>query len=165
MCLLARWWYHMIVSRVRRTSTAPSRTVFTHHIFTLELHTYCYFPRSLSPVSILYKMRSPFTLLFASIYLLPHVSAELHSSGLSIDTVGGQNVYNDAATKAACAAYAGRNTGSEQWDTCPDCAMVSSPRRSMERRGNEVVGLELTLEANGWRPSFLQLARISYWGR
>ncbi|KAL0571433.1 hypothetical protein V5O48_010523 [Marasmius crinis-equi] len=28
---------------------------------------------------------------------------------------------DDAATQKACNAYKGRNTGSKQWDTCPDC--------------------------------------------
>ncbi|KAF2686263.1 hypothetical protein K458DRAFT_363962 [Lentithecium fluviatile CBS 122367] len=55
---------------------------------------------------------------FASI-----ASADLHYSGLCVDRVGGQNVYNDAATKAACGNYLMRNTGSKQWDTCPDCVM------------------------------------------
>lgn len=55
----------------------------------------------------------------------PLASASLHNSGLCVDYVGDQAVYNDAATKAACTAYKNRNTGGEQWDTCPDCAMVS----------------------------------------
>jgi hypothetical protein len=116
-------------------------------------------------VPLPYKMYFPSTLLFTATFLLPLASAELHSSGLCIDTIGGQNVYNDAATKAACAAYAARNTGSEQWDTCPDCAMVSIPRPSTIRIGNEEVGCELTFVANRWRASFLQLAREAYWGR
>ncbi|KAF2712186.1 hypothetical protein K504DRAFT_452414 [Pleomassaria siparia CBS 279.74] len=29
---------------------------------------------------------------------------------------------NNAATAAACAAYKNRNTGTKQWDTCPDCS-------------------------------------------
>ncbi|KAF2443217.1 hypothetical protein P171DRAFT_464786 [Karstenula rhodostoma CBS 690.94] len=61
--------------------------------------------------------------IFATTLLAPLVAADLHWSGLCVDTIGGQTVYNDAATKAACAAYAGRNTGSKQWDTCPDCVM------------------------------------------
>ncbi|KAK3209366.1 hypothetical protein GRF29_69g1545995 [Pseudopithomyces chartarum] len=56
--------------------------------------------------------------LFASI-----ATADLHYSGLCVDYVGDQPVYNDAATQAACTAYKNRNTGGEQWDTCPDCAM------------------------------------------
>ncbi|KAG8162005.1 hypothetical protein KVR01_007770 [Diaporthe batatas] len=28
---------------------------------------------------------------------------------------------NNAATDAACIKYRNRNTGKEQWDTCPDC--------------------------------------------
>ena len=57
--------------------------------------------------------------------LAPLASASLHNSGLCVDYIGDQAVYNDAATKAACTAYKNRNTGGEQWDTCPDCAMVS----------------------------------------
>ncbi|KAF6790007.1 hypothetical protein CSOJ01_14662 [Colletotrichum sojae] len=30
---------------------------------------------------------------------------------------------NAEATKKACAAYRKRNTGSKQWDTCPDCTV------------------------------------------
>lgn len=52
------------------------------------------------------------------------VSAELHVQGLCVDSVGGQYVYNEAATKAMCEAYKNRNTGNEQWDKCPDCVMV-----------------------------------------
>lgn len=71
-------------------------------------------------------MRFSATLLLSSLTLFaPFATAELHNSGLCIDTIGGQTVYNDAATKAACEAYRNRNTGGEQWDTCPDCAMVS----------------------------------------
>lgn len=35
-------------------------------------------------------------------------------------------IQNNLATKAACAAYRNRNTGTNQWDTCPDCVAVSS---------------------------------------
>jgi len=51
-------------------------------------------------------------------------TADLHYSGLCIDKIGGQNVYNDVATRAACGNYQVRNTGGKQWDTCPDCTMV-----------------------------------------
>ncbi|KAL0576019.1 hypothetical protein V5O48_005964 [Marasmius crinis-equi] len=30
---------------------------------------------------------------------------------------------NPDATRAACHAYRNRNTGSNQWDTCPDCTV------------------------------------------
>ncbi|KAF1976234.1 hypothetical protein BU23DRAFT_551708 [Bimuria novae-zelandiae CBS 107.79] len=55
--------------------------------------------------------------------LAPLVTADLHWSGICIDQKGGQSVYNDAATKAACAAHSKRNTGSKQWDICPDCTI------------------------------------------
>jgi hypothetical protein len=57
------------------------------------------------------------------------VSADLHSDAVCFDNIGGQNVYNEAATKAACTSYLNRNTGSEQWDTCPDCTMVCPSER------------------------------------
>lgn len=51
-------------------------------------------------------------------------TATLHYNALCVDHVAGQNVYNDKATRAACGNYFMRNTGGEQWDTCPDCGMV-----------------------------------------
>jgi hypothetical protein len=71
-------------------------------------------------------MRSEFTTFFAVIALIaPLASADLHSDAVCFDGVGGQNVYNEAATNAACTSYFRRNTGNEQWDICPDCIMVS----------------------------------------
>lgn len=32
---------------------------------------------------------------------------------------------NNQATEDACTRYRNRNTGNEQWDTCPDCSTVS----------------------------------------
>jgi len=52
------------------------------------------------------------------------VSADVHPQGLCVDLVGGQYVYNDAATKAMCTSYKNRNTGNNDWDKCPDCTMV-----------------------------------------
>lgn len=72
-----------------------------------------------------FKMHFSSTIVFAAALLAPIVTADIHWSGLCINSVGGQYVYNDVATKAACAAYAKRNTGTKQFDTCPDCAMVS----------------------------------------
>ena len=70
------------------------------------------------------KMRSPSTILLLTTLLAPFVAAEIHTDAVCIDTKGGASVYNEAATKAACGNYKERNTGSNQWDTCPDCAMV-----------------------------------------
>jgi hypothetical protein len=69
-------------------------------------------------------MRSSSTLVLLSVFVTSFVSAGLHSDGVCFDAVGGQNVYNIAATTAACESYLARNTGGEQWDTCPDCTMV-----------------------------------------
>ncbi|KAI8941990.1 hypothetical protein NX059_000100 [Plenodomus lindquistii] len=55
--------------------------------------------------------------------LTSFVAADLHHSGVCVDKIGGQNVYNKEATAAACAAYLKRNTGENQWDQCPDCAV------------------------------------------
>ncbi|RMZ72238.1 delta(24(24))-sterol reductase [Pyrenophora seminiperda CCB06] len=52
------------------------------------------------------------------------MGAKLHPQGLCIDSVGGQYVYNEAATKATCEAYKNRNKGGEQWNQCPDCKMT-----------------------------------------
>jgi hypothetical protein len=75
-------------------------------------------------------MRASSTLITIAALLVPFASAELHSDALCVDKIGGQAVYNQAATTAACTAYRNRNTGGEQWDTCPDCVMVSLDRRA-----------------------------------
>ncbi|OJJ52558.1 hypothetical protein ASPSYDRAFT_51970 [Aspergillus sydowii CBS 593.65] len=52
--------------------------------------------------------------------------ADLHVQGVCIDTPGqGVEVYNRLATEKACEAYKSRNTGSEQWDQCPDCTILN----------------------------------------
>ncbi|KAJ4301736.1 hypothetical protein N0V90_003829 [Kalmusia sp. IMI 367209] len=66
------------------------------------------------------------TSILAVISLAIMATADLHYSGLCIDNVGGQKVFNDAATRAACGNYQVRNTGSAQWDTCPDCEIVTT---------------------------------------
>ncbi|ORY15726.1 hypothetical protein BCR34DRAFT_477555 [Clohesyomyces aquaticus] len=63
------------------------------------------------------------TLVITLSIFLPLVSADLHTAALCVDFEGGQAVYNSAATLAMCSAYAARNTGGEQWDTCPDCVL------------------------------------------
>ncbi|KAH7065751.1 hypothetical protein BKA63DRAFT_164194 [Paraphoma chrysanthemicola] len=68
-------------------------------------------------------MRAASTILFVLGLIAPFARADLHSDGVCIDKIGGQNVYNAAATKAACTAYLQRNTGNKQWDQCPDCTM------------------------------------------
>ncbi|OJJ78793.1 uncharacterized protein ASPGLDRAFT_30381 [Aspergillus glaucus CBS 516.65] len=52
--------------------------------------------------------------------------ADIHTQGVCIDTPGsGVQVYNKAATEKTCDAYKNRNTGSKQWDQCPDCTLKS----------------------------------------
>ncbi|CAI6337613.1 unnamed protein product [Periconia digitata] len=63
------------------------------------------------------------TLLFT---LTSRTAAELHTNGVCYKSVGGQAVYDEAATVASCGNYFMRNTGGEQWDTCPDCVMVKT---------------------------------------
>ncbi|TGO44906.1 hypothetical protein BELL_2433g00010 [Botrytis elliptica] len=60
--------------------------------------------------------------------------ADLHTRGWCTDfkQVGyiKSTPNNNGATKAACAAYKKRNTGTQQWDTCPDCTpqqLANSP--------------------------------------
>jgi hypothetical protein len=71
-------------------------------------------------------MRTSSTLLGLFALVASFVSADLHSDAVCFDSVGGQNVYNEIATRAACTSYLQRNTGGEQWDTCPDCTMVGA---------------------------------------
>ncbi|KAF2174730.1 hypothetical protein K469DRAFT_725304 [Zopfia rhizophila CBS 207.26] len=54
-------------------------------------------------------------------FLSTSVLADLHASGLCVDNISGKSVYNADATTQACTSYLNRNTGSKQWDTCPDC--------------------------------------------
>ncbi|KAF2027987.1 hypothetical protein EK21DRAFT_114335 [Setomelanomma holmii] len=68
-------------------------------------------------------MRTSSAVLVVLSMLAPFATADLHSDGICAVNIGGRNVYSDAATKAACAAYLQRNTGDEQWDQCPDCTM------------------------------------------
>ncbi|KAF7954165.1 hypothetical protein EAE96_005296 [Botrytis aclada] len=51
--------------------------------------------------------------------------ADLHVNGICVDEKSGVNVYNADATAKTCTNYKNRNTGSEQWDTCPDCTMIT----------------------------------------
>ncbi|CCD44420.1 hypothetical protein ACHAPC_002499 [Botrytis cinerea] len=52
--------------------------------------------------------------------------ADLHTNGICVDYKGGANVYNADATAATCTNYKNRNTGSKQWDQCPDCTMITT---------------------------------------
>ncbi|PSN60263.1 hypothetical protein BS50DRAFT_681761 [Corynespora cassiicola Philippines] len=58
-----------------------------------------------------------------SMLLAPLVAADLHNVGICVDHKGKTTVYNSNATQAACRDYLARNTGSKQWDQCPDCTM------------------------------------------
>ncbi|KAJ4418780.1 hypothetical protein N0V82_005345 [Gnomoniopsis sp. IMI 355080] len=55
--------------------------------------------------------------------------ADLHSSAYCVDIEpatsfkqGQVDTENNSATGLACSAYRARNTGTNQWDTCPDCS-------------------------------------------
>ncbi|KAF2190387.1 hypothetical protein K469DRAFT_697661 [Zopfia rhizophila CBS 207.26] len=56
--------------------------------------------------------------------LASSVLGDLHNAGICVNKVGGQSVYAKDATLQACSSYLNRNTGSKQWDTCPDCQTV-----------------------------------------
>ncbi|KAG4422437.1 hypothetical protein IFR04_004461 [Cadophora malorum] len=50
---------------------------------------------------------------------------------------------NDPATIAACNAYRRRNTGTKQWDTCPDCTVVQNNEiKACESLGKHLGGDE-----------------------
>ncbi|KAF2736255.1 hypothetical protein EJ04DRAFT_562675 [Polyplosphaeria fusca] len=66
--------------------------------------------------------------------------AALHFSGVCINIEGGANVYNEEATKNACAAYQTRNTGEKQWDTCPDCEMTTIGGVELCHSGEQHIG-------------------------
>ncbi|PIG88406.1 hypothetical protein AARAC_004608 [Aspergillus arachidicola] len=55
--------------------------------------------------------------------LAASVVADLHYTGVCVDSSGGVDTYNRDATEKACAAYKNRNTGNKQWDQCPDCTV------------------------------------------
>ncbi|KAJ5103583.1 hypothetical protein N7532_004112 [Penicillium argentinense] len=72
--------------------------------------------------------------------------ADLHTQGVCIDTPGeGVEVYNKAATEKACDAYKNRNTGSNQWDQCPDCTLKNEKDLLYycESQGSHIGGDEL----------------------
>ncbi|KAF1917407.1 hypothetical protein BDU57DRAFT_546691 [Ampelomyces quisqualis] len=68
-------------------------------------------------------MRASSAFLALCVLITPFASADLHSDGVCVNRIGGQNVYNAAATISACNSYMNRNTGNKQWDVCPDCTM------------------------------------------
>jgi hypothetical protein len=50
---------------------------------------------------------------------------------------------NDPATIAACNAYRRRNTGTKQWDTCPDCTVIQvNEIKECESKGKHLGGDE-----------------------
>ncbi|PWY83998.1 hypothetical protein BO83DRAFT_384436 [Aspergillus eucalypticola CBS 122712] len=66
-----------------------------------------------------------FTALFVTVFATGAL-ADLHYTGLCYDSPGKDvKVFNKAATEKACASYKNRNTGSQQWDQCPDCTVLS----------------------------------------
>ncbi|PQE07272.1 hypothetical protein CJF31_00004966 [Rutstroemia sp. NJR-2017a BVV2] len=71
-------------------------------------------------------------------------TADLHHNGICVNTGSGQNVYNSAATEAACTNYRYRNTGSKWWDTCPDCHMVNTGSPYCRTDAGHMGGDEIT---------------------
>ncbi|KAF7944104.1 hypothetical protein EAE96_010513 [Botrytis aclada] len=69
-------------------------------------------------------MHSP--ILFTMALMFWSTIADLHISAWCVDFKQEGYIksspWNDAATQAACAGYKNRNTGRDQWDTCPDCS-------------------------------------------
>ncbi|KAK0120272.1 hypothetical protein ONS95_011677 [Cadophora gregata] len=68
--------------------------------------------------------------LIAILAAAPGVLADLHSFAWCYDTIPAKNFKvgpstkdRDDVTQKACARYRARNTGTKQWDTCPDCTM------------------------------------------
>ncbi|QDS73712.1 hypothetical protein FKW77_003460 [Venturia effusa] len=59
--------------------------------------------------------------------LIAGVFADVHQYGLCYYGPASSAGYHEAATKAACAAYKKRNQGTQQWNTCPDCALAGTP--------------------------------------
>ncbi|KAL0577470.1 hypothetical protein V5O48_004539 [Marasmius crinis-equi] len=53
---------------------------------------------------------------------------------------GGSYVDNNDATRSACHAYQARNTGSNQWDTCPDCTVGLSGDSMVCRSAGKHIG-------------------------
>ncbi|PVH75375.1 hypothetical protein DL98DRAFT_466604 [Cadophora sp. DSE1049] len=45
-------------------------------------------------------------------------------------------VQRDDVTEKACARYKARNTGTKQWDTCPDCVMSTNGAENIVCRSN-----------------------------
>ncbi|THV50438.1 hypothetical protein BGAL_0150g00010 [Botrytis galanthina] len=69
--------------------------------------------------------------------------ADLHTNGICVDTKSDVYVYNADATAKTCTNYYNRNTGSEQWDTCPDCTMITTGVPHCESAGWHIGGDEL----------------------
>ncbi|KAF7933894.1 uncharacterized protein EAE98_003603 [Botrytis deweyae] len=86
------------------------------------------------------------SILLKTIALLSLVSftlADLHTNGICIDSKEGFDVYNADATAKACTNYKNRNTGSEQWDTCPDCTMITTGIPHCESADSHIGGDEM----------------------
>ncbi|KAF7898154.1 hypothetical protein EAF00_004600 [Botryotinia globosa] len=69
--------------------------------------------------------------------------ADLHTNGICIDIKADVYVYNADATAKTCTNYYNRNTGSEQWDTCPDCTMITTGTPHCYSAGEHIGGDEL----------------------
>ncbi|TGO33981.1 hypothetical protein BHYA_0218g00140 [Botrytis hyacinthi] len=80
--------------------------------------------------------------------------ADLHSNGICVDNRNGVYVYNADATAKTCTDYFNRNTGSEQWDTCLDCTLITTGVPHCESAGWHIGGDEVS-----FNPSFLFLIK------
>ncbi|KNG45830.1 hypothetical protein DDE82_007395 [Stemphylium lycopersici] len=90
------------------------------------------------------------------VLLSSFVAADLHFAGVCVDKIGGAQVYNADATQKACNAYLHRNTGSKQWDQCPDCVMKNIGNLNVCHSGDWHIGgdeLSYYCKQNGARGS------------
>ncbi|RDW84766.1 hypothetical protein BP6252_02356 [Coleophoma cylindrospora] len=90
-------------------------------------------------------MQFAFQLLALLASFCSFVFADLHSRGICVDLVDtdGYEVYNEDASKQACEWYLARNTGTEQWDQCPDCYFSTDPVPHCRSDGWHIGGDEL----------------------
>ncbi|KAH7410613.1 hypothetical protein BKA64DRAFT_638276 [Cadophora sp. MPI-SDFR-AT-0126] len=83
------------------------------------------------------------TLFIAILAAAPGSLADVHNIAWCYDIVPAQNFKigesttdRDDVTQKACARYKARNTGTNQWDTCPDCVMSTNGAENIVCRSN-----------------------------
>ncbi|CAG8958358.1 hypothetical protein HYFRA_00011035 [Hymenoscyphus fraxineus] len=82
-------------------------------------------------------MQFPATLLII-VALANFAFADVFVKGLCVDVKENYNIYNANATKSACDEYKKRNTGIEQWQTCPDCLIIETEPPHCESLGSHM---------------------------